>query len=420
MINNIVKIINEIKMAGTPKAKKEVMMKYKEDELLKKIIYYTYNPYMKYGITKKMFAKYEPNSEPLPSDSLYGLLDELAASNINDSLRYRFVNFLEIFPENIKTIMKGIAVKDLELGVSATTFNKVWPKLIPSFELQLAAKFDINLLDPSEHIFVTEKFDGIRCVCIINNGFVKFSTRQGKDIKGLIDITNDIEKLGFDNMVLDGELVFNGDAKDSGDRYNKTTKIVNSKMENKQNITFHIFDILSIDEFKAGESIDTYRYRREKLEEIFDTDVIKKAPLLYTGKDHSKVAEILKDMIAQKREGCMVNRDHVYQCKRTKSLLKVKKMNDADLRVVGCEEGRGENEGKLGAFIVDYKGYKVNVGSGYSKLQREEFWKNKDMFIGQIIKVQFFEETSNQNGTVSLRFPVFLELRTDKTEPSYD
>ena len=116
----------------------------------------------------------------------------------------------------------------------------------------------------------------------------------------------------------------------------------------------------------------------------------------------------------------MVNRDHVYQCKRTKSLLKVKKMNDVDLRVVGYEEGRGENEGKLGAFIVEYKNNVVNVGSGFSKLQREEFWKNKEMFIGSIIKVQYFEESQNADGKYSLRFPVFIELRPDKHEPSYN
>ena len=75
---------------------------------------------------------------------------------------------------------------------------------------------------------------------------------------------------------------------------------------------------------------------------------------------------------------------------------------------------------KLGAFIVEYKNNVVNVGSGFSKLQREEFWKNKEMFIGSIIKVQYFEESQNADGKYSLRFPVFIELRPDKHEPSYN
>ena len=40
--------------------------------------------------------------------------------------------------------------------------------------------------------------------------------------------------------------------------------------------------------------------------------------------------------------------------------------------------------------------------------------------MGKIIKVKYFEETQNQQGTLSLRFPVFLELRNDKDEVSYE
>lgn len=417
---NIIEILNEIRDAKSPKAKKEVMEKYKSNKLLQKLIHYTYNPYKRYGITKKTFANYQRNGVPNQSDSLYSLLDELAASNINDELRYKFVNFISMFDKEYQEVMKSVAMKDLNLGVSATTFNKVWPGIIPTFSLQLAARFQNDSLNEDEYIYVTEKFDGIRCVCMIQDGTIKFFTRQGKEITGLNDIKNDIKRSGMFDVVVDGELLFNGDYIDSGDQYRKTTKIVNSKLDDKKQITFNAFDIIPIDEFKKGESVSKYEYRRQELDLIYETENIKVAPILYEGTDHSKIMEVHKELIKNKREGCMVNRNHVYQCKRTKSLLKVKAMNDVDLEIVGYEEGRGENEGRLGAFIVDYKGHKVNVGSGYSKMQRIEFWKNREMFIGQIIKVQYFEETKNQQGGLSLRFPVFLELRPDKDEPSYE
>lgn len=417
---NIIEILNEIRDAKSPKAKKEVMEKYKSNDTLQKLIHYTYNPYKRYGITKKTFANYQKNGVPNQNDSLYSLLDELAASNINDELRYKFVNFISMFDEKYQEVMKGVAMKDLNLGVSATTFNKVWPGIIPTFNLQLAARFQNTSLDENEYIYVTEKFDGIRCVCIISEGTIKFFTRQGKEILGLKEITNQIKLMGLSEMVLDGELLFNGEYTDSAEQYKKTTKIVNSKMENKTQITFNMFDILPLSEFKKGESKLVYADRRKQLDALYQTDVTSVAPILYEGTDHSKIMEVHREMIKNKREGCMVNRNHTYQCQRTKSLLKVKTMNDVDLEIVGYEEGRGENEGRLGAFIVDYKGHKVNVGSGYSKMQRIEFWKNREMFIGQIIKVQYFEETQNQQGGLSLRFPVFLELRTDKDEPSYE
>lgn len=423
----IVKVIQDIQKAKTPTEKKFLLMDNKNSFLLQKILRYTYDPYKRYGITDKTFKNYQPNGEPNKEDSLYSLLDELCDSNINDELRYKFINFVKFIPsKDVQKIVKMIAMKDLKLGVSATTINKVWPGLIPSFEVQLAKSYKDVKLDKDELIFITEKFDGIRCVAFVENGKIRLRTRQGKDITGLIDIEKDLLSIKNlismfpDGFVLDGELIFAGKAKDSGDRYRKTTKIVNSKMENKVDITFNVFDIMTIKEFKDGESLDIYCYRRYILDIMPDLDTVKAAPLLYTGTDHSKIMEVLNIIINQNKEGCMINRNKIYECKRTKNLLKVKKMNDADLKVIGYEEGRGENEGLLGALIVAYKGNTVNVGSGYTKEERARIWNKKDDMIGKIIKVQYFEETQNKNGWFSLRFPVFLEVRDDKTEPSYN
>lgn len=412
--------IKEVKSAGTPKQKMLVLEKYKDNEILQKIIYYTYNPYMKYGITKKTFQNYLPEKEPEQTDSLYSLLDLLAKSNINDSLRNRVVNFVSMFEGESQDIIKGIFCKDLKLGISATTFNKVWPGIIPVFEVQLAAKYANVKLDENEYIWITEKFDGIRCVCIIENDTVKFFTRQGKEIFGLKEIEESVKCQNFVNMVLDGELLYSGECEDSAMQYKKTTKIVNSKMENKTDVAFNVFDILPLEEFKSGYSSLKYENRRKILNTINQTDSLKVAPILYEGTDHSKIMEVHKIMVDKHKEGVMINRNARYECKRTKNLLKVKEMNDADLKVIGYEEGRGEMQGMLGSLIVDYKGNRVNVGSGFSKEDRQIIWENKEDIIGKIIKVQFFEESKNAQGGVSLRFPVFLEIRNDKTEPSYE
>lgn len=417
---DFVQIIKEIKNAKSPKAKQMVMEEYKDNKVLQQILFYTFNPYKRYGITKKTFDKYEPNNMPVEQNlTFYSLLDELADSNINDALRYKVVNYLEMFNDEVKEIMKGVLIKDLDLGISATTVNKVWPKLIPGFSLQLAARFENVELHKDEEIFVTEKFDGIRCVCIIENNNPRFFTRQGKEIGGLVDIQNDIKNMDKNNMVLDGELLFSGEYEDSGDQYRKTTKIVNSKSEDKKNIIFHIFDMLSVKEFKDGKSEKVYKDRRKSINQIKETENVKVAPILYQGTDHTQVTQVAQQMIDNKREGVMVNRNDVYECKRTKSLLKVKEFNDADLEIVDYQEGRGENVGKLGAFVVKYKNNIVNVGSGYSKEQREEFWKIRDELIGRVIKVKYFEESENSNGLLSLRFPVFIELREKGKEVSY-
>ena len=89
-------------------------------------------------------------------------------------------------------------------------------------------------------------------------------------------------------------------------------------------------------------------------------------------------------------------------------------MQDLDLEVVGFEEGTGRNEGRLGAILVKYKNNIVKVGSGFSDELRKEIWHDQNSWLGRTIVVKYFEETSNQNGGISLRFPVFVDWRDDK------
>ena len=114
--------------------------------------------------------------------------------------------------------------------------------------------------------------------------------------------------------------------------------------------------------------------------------------------------------------------DAPYQFKRTSDLLKCKVMQDIDLEVIGYEEGDKNFTGMLGALLVRYKdGNVVKVGSGFSKKLRQEIWKDPDSYVGKIAVIQYFEETENQNGGISLRFPVFLEFRDpkDKNTPDF-
>ena len=102
-------------------------------------------------------------------------------------------------------------------------------------------------------------------------------------------------------------------------------------------------------------------------------------------------------------------------------MLKVKQMYPVDLRVVEVIERRGTNKGKVRDLVVKYKGKPLKVGSGLTKEQREKFWEDKSLILGKIITIKYFEETTNKkNNEKSLRFPIFLEVRYDKDEESYN
>ena len=111
--------------------------------------------------------------------------------------------------------------------------------------------------------------------------------------------------------------------------------------------------------------------------------------------------------------------DAPYEYKRSSSLLKVKQMQDCDLMILGFTEGDGALTGMLGALIVDYKGGELRVGSGFTLADRSAFWQCRDQLIGRVVSVQYFEETTDDTGKPSLRFPVFLEMREAGKEVSY-
>jgi DNA ligase-1 len=133
------------------------------------------------------------------------------------------------------------------------------------------------------------------------------------------------------------------------------------------------------------------------------------------------ILELLDEALANNEEGIMINDcSAVYEFGRTWALQKVKKMNTLDLEIVGYEEGSGRLAGTLGAFHVRYKnGNIVKVGSGFSDELRALIWTEPSDFIGKIVEIQYFEESSNAEGGVSLRFPVFKDFRPDKSVADY-
>ena len=96
-----------------------------------------------------------------------------------------------------------------------------------------------------------------------------------------------------------------------------------------------------------------------------------------------------------------------------KNLLKCKKFFDAEYIVesVDFDKHRVIRDGKevvmpmLAQAYITHKGYEVAVGSGWSQEQRIRYEANPEQLIGKTITVQYFEETKNQEGGLSLRFP---------------
>jgi DNA ligase-1 len=95
--------------------------------------------------------------------------------------------------------------------------------------------------------------------------------------------------------------------------------------------------------------------------------------------------------------------------------MKWKPVISVDLNIVGFEEGTGRNKNRLGAIICEGEDngrlIRVNVGSGLSDSNRDEYWAARNSLLGHLVEVQADAVTQNQDGTFSLRFPRFLRFR---------
>lgn len=330
---------------------------------------------------------------------------------------------------DLRQYAQAFLCKKVTLGVTAKTVNKALGfEFIPEFRCMLANKyFEHPDKVEGKHFYLTEKLDGTRMLAICKENDIKFFTRQGQPIEGLIAIEADLsylrERIGKD-FVLDGELlVTDRDNIPSKEQYKQTTMIVR-RDGIKIGITYNVFDVLDIEAFETRCCDTPYYLRRQKLEtycSVLPTDIaIKPLPVLYHGTDTSEIMKHLNIQRSLQHEGVMINlADEPYQFARTNALLKVKVMQDCDLEIIGVQEGQGKFAGKLGALTVDYKGTPVGVGSGISDEIRKMIWANPDAYIGRVATIQYFEVTHSADGKPSIRFPVFKELREEGKEVSY-
>jgi len=444
--------LNELSMDNSRTYKMGVLKKYSEDEVIKYYLDFIFNPYIITGISDKKLNKNITSlamGDMNPEKKVFDVLEYIKENHNGKDEDILFIQTFkriviaqydtDIDSGSLQKLFDYIITKNLQLGIDAKTINKVIPNLIPTFDVMLANKyFDNPEFVEGKEFALTTKIDGGRIIAIKKNGDVKFYTRSGQLYEGLVDLEEEMKLYMPDNIALDGEITLLNDYEvlydlkynepcighklTSKEQYKETMKITRKDGE-KHGIKMLVFDGMSVEDFEAQQNNVTYVNRRGKLEEFWNHAencghqmvYFELLPILYSGRDTSEINKWLNYNIEHGEEGVMINIcDAPYEFKRTNSLLKVKKMNDMDLTVIGFEEGTNRHTGRLGALVVDYKGNKLKVGGGYSDELRQEIWEHKEDWLGRTIVVQYFEETENQKGGQGLRFPVYLDYRTDK------
>ena len=422
----------ELKETSSRNGKEDIMKKYAGDKEFTSTLKFLVDPMVVTGISTKKIQKYTRAGYTEPSNcDIIDLLDYAATNNTGRDSDIAYIqHYIWKLSDKgyIQDFIEQIITKSFKPGVDVKTCQKVYGKdFIPTLNVMLGTSIENASIPSGAWISISQKLNGNRCFYYKG----KLYTRQGKEYSGCDHIIADIKRLLVtfeEDMVFDGELILEETGLTDSEAFQKGTGIANSKDKDKSNLKLVVFDIIPTPEFEAGASKLTYSKRRYWLDmilrhriynhDICNIDVVK---MFYEGYDHSEVDKWLDYAESNDMEGVMVNLDAPYQGKRTKDLIKVKKFYTYDLKCIDVEEGTGKNKGRLGAVIVDFKGNRVGVGSGFSDELRESIWKNPSSIIGQIIEVKYKEVTKNKDtGEESLQFPVFVGIRKDKKEISYE
>lgn len=424
-LREVKEIFDKIASVSSKKSKETIIKQNKDNELFLECLKFLLDSNITTGLSKKKINKkvkvYENTCDDIRNMFIYLSLHN-SGKDRDIGVIQGYINSLD---EDIQDFVRGLLTKNLKIGADAKTVNKVIPGLIYTHAVMLANKYEGKI---KEDVSMSLKMDGIRNSIITVNEITKALSRQGKVIDGIDYILDEYKELGLTDYFVDGELIrVNKENLSSDENFRLTTKIVNSKSNNKEGLEFIVFDITPMEDYINKKSSIKYKDRLKLMNELIGDKgkYIKLVEKYGITNDINVIEEKLNEVVKNNQEGLILNTlNGEYEFgKRPKSLLKVKKFNEADVLCVGINEGEGRLKSSTGALVCKflYKGEEcdVEVGTGLSISDRRTIFNNPELIVGKVITIRYFEVSKDsKNNTYSLRFPSWkgmAYIRKDKS-----
>lgn len=326
-------------------------------------------------------------------------------------------------PYNCRTFICFLANRDFKLGYS----NK--HNMVTELSPMLAKKY------PESHhegtYYIQEKLDGNRCIAYYDyeEGKWKFQSRSGKPMKVDFDMSwvdKVLEEMFPDSYSLeyptfDGEIMTLGKA---GTRdFNRTSGVINGKYTDKSDLHYYIYDIIA----------PALKYReRKKFLDKCDNEIQSRTDMncsilpvlddivIYPNPEYNwKLDEWLDKITDKGGEGLILrDPDGYYEVgKRSANLLKYKKLQTMDLRIIDFNWGNGKYDGAIGSFVCETDDHEIQVS--VSGMPDSMHFSDPADWMGKIIEVAYFSiSESKAHGHKSLRFPRLKRVRDDKDTTS--
>ena len=396
--------------------------------------YQAYNPYSVFGV-KKVVETEGLEGKPNPWPKFWAMLEGLRTRSLTGHNAKTAIEFMSEQFDSVEwnNLCRRVIIKDLRCGISEKTLNKVlgnteWK--IPVFTCQLATDSEKHVAKMTGVKRLEQKLDGVRVIAVVTKTTVNLYSRNGKPfdnfshiVEALEDIKNKFARTfqswphGF---IFDGEVI--------GESFQALMKQAQRKTDiQTTGMTYSVFDWIPLADFERG-FCNAQQHKRlavlEGYRAVFEsTDCVRLMDGievdLDTAEGHDIMRRYAEDAVEAGFEGIMIKSlDAPYECRRSTFWMKLKPVYDYDLKVIAVEEGTGRNVGKLGALVCEGTDndrlIRCNVGTGLTDAQRDDYWTNRSVIIGQTAVVLADAVTQNQDGSYSLRFPRFKTFRDDK------
>lgn len=447
---SIKQIFDEISNESSTNEKNNILTKYKDNELLERVLYLAKSKRVKFYI--KQIPEYTPDTES--PEQLEWALDGLNALITREFTGQKGINWLSTLLSGISPddayVLERIIDKDLKIGMGTKEINKIFPDLIETTPYMGALPFTEKL---AKQLFGNDrpvrsdiKMDGRYQNAIIQNNTVELVTRQGEetpvgDAKFLKELANLPDGVFNGELTIDGEpnrLIANGIVASIVDIEEKrnirteaeTNEKINGFIKKHGNyqsfidrIAYTVWDRLEIDEyFKKGTKVKSnrkYDVRRNLMETIIKDNSCTMIRIVESKLVHSysEAVQHFQEALSRGLEGTILKdinsewKDGKYNWQ-----IKMKLEINVDLKIVGFNYGTGKNINVISSLNCESEcGLLKTKPTGIDEYTMKLIEENQDVLLNTIVEIKSCGISQNSKGEYSMFHPVFKMLRKDKT-----
>lgn len=427
---NIHDILNELNQSNSSNYKIQVLIKHKDDMLLRRVLKMAYDKVShRYYMTMNHWYKLL-GTNPFPKVSKPTLTLEQALDFMETKLASRELTgkdaidamdevFCSVEDRDRELLVKMIN-RDLRINCGRSQINKVFKDLITKPVYMRCGVFTKKTAkDVSFPAIIQLKADGTYREMQISEGKVEFLSRNGEQYE--YTFADELASLLPDGHYM-GEMLVVGTQHRA-----ESNGLLNSDNPPMDRIVFHLWDYVTPEEYTnaASKVKNTIRYddRFERLQTLLNNANHPQLKLIESHRVSSiqeAFGKVTGWMEQDLEGGILKDVGGIFKDGTSKHQLKMKLEMQLEVRVTGFKEGRigTKRESTFGAMVYETDDGKIKGScSGFSDEQLETINGNRDWYIGKIITVGCNDITKGRdNDYYALSHPRFEEVRDDRDE----